>query len=75
MRMSKIRGKPWADRKLILRRQIFERTYYFCKLNEITVYDYVCILMDECNQTGVYNFGTTKEYLEFIKNKEEEKEE
>lgn len=44
--MSKIRGKPWADRKLILRRQIFERTYYFCKLNEITVYDYVCILMD-----------------------------
>lgn len=73
--MSEIRGKPWADRRFDLRRQIFERTYYFCKLHEITVLDYLFIFMEECEQAGIYNFGRTKEYLEFIKKKEEENEE
>lgn len=69
--MDKLNKVPWADRKLELRRQIFERTYYFCKLHEISVLDYVCILMDECNQSGIFDFGSTKEYIEFIKTKKE----
>ena len=69
--MSKIRGKPWGNRKWELRKQIFERTYYFCKLHEINIYEYVVILIDECNQSEIYELGTIKEYLEFIKTKKE----
>ena len=38
-----------------LAKSIFERTFYFCKLSNISISEYIEILKEECKKRGIEN--------------------
>lgn len=52
-----VRGEPKYTKKIYsdLAKSIFERTFYFCKLSNISIKDYIDILKEECKKRGIEN--------------------
>lgn len=52
-----LRGEPKYPQKIYpdLAKSIFERTFYFCKLSNISIKEYIEILKEECKKRGIEN--------------------
>lgn len=52
-----VRGEAKYSKKIYtdFARSIFERTFYFCKLSNISIKEYIEILKEECKKRGIEN--------------------
>lgn len=52
-----VRGDPKYPKKIYpdLAKSIYERTFYFCKLSNISIKEYIEILKEECEKRGIEN--------------------